>query len=233
MLTAYRFAWPTYTGNRRIIRTAAHQIASQNEDGSYPGADGYPVDDGNWIYAFHPWLPINMRMQRIDYFHGGPFSPIFQTVDGELDMLSTMVINVHPENPTIRRVTMVQRLWRARLQRLWRTRLQNMRQVGILLSNAYFSIAEWTRWRDYHNHRWWHREFNMDQWFHEDLPWLDMHGQCVNSALEHSVLLYQESSGSCMFLWRLLSITANDGTRLVVAKHEGRLISLHAETSCT
>ena len=70
-------------------------------------------------------------------------------------------------------------------------------QVGVTLAHAYFCAADWTRWRDYHNHRWWHcQRRDMEEWFYEDLPWSDVHGQCLNGMLEPSVLLYQEASGA-------------------------------------
>ena len=197
-----------------------------NEDGSFPGADGYPVDDGDSVYVLSPWPPLHHRMQRVDYFHGGPFNPVFQTVHAEIDMLSTEVINVHPDNPSIYGVTKLQRLWRARRQE---TSTMNIHQVGVTFARAYFCAADWTRWRDYHNHRWWHcQRRDKEKWFYENLPWSDVRGQCSNGMLEPSVLLHQEASGAYMPLWGLLCITAHDATRLAIMKHDGDCIALHA-----
>ena len=64
-----------------------------NDDGMFPGADGYPIDDGDFVYVVSPiYRPfLEDRIQQVDEFHGGPAYPIFQTMDGELDMLSTQV----------------------------------------------------------------------------------------------------------------------------------------------
>ena len=199
-----------------------------NDDGSFPGADGYPINDGDVVYVVSPnYLSfLHNRIQQVDEFHGGPYNSVFQTVQEEFDMPSTQFIIMRQDNPTIRRVTELQRVWRARRQVALTMCLQ---PLGVMLALKFFCAADWTRWRDYHNHRWWVcQSQDTGMWFYEDLPWIAVQGKHLDGAMGHSTLLFQEASGACMPLWKLLSVTAQGMTRLTIVEQDGDRITLQA-----
>ena len=123
-----------------------------NDDGSFPGADGYPINDGDFVYVISPncLSLLHNRVQQVDESHGGTYNLVFQTVHEELDMLPTQVINMHQDNPTINGLMKIKRIWRVRRQEAL---TMNLQQVEVTLALTYFCAADWTRWRDYHNHR--------------------------------------------------------------------------------
>ena len=78
------------------------------------GADGYTIDELHHVYCFRQ--PFEKRMQQIDYFHGlgdGGF-PVCQTIKGELNISSSSMISRSIFNPTVRRITKLQRKFRSR-----------------------------------------------------------------------------------------------------------------------
>ena len=142
-------------------------------------------------------------------------------------MLSTQVINMNPQNPTIRRITKLQLMWKARYQAALTMQLQ---RLGIMMAINFFGAAEWTRWRDFRNHRWWaHQSLDTGTWFYEDLMWTAVQGKRSDGQLEHPAWLFQEASGACMPLWKLLSITAQDMTQLIIHEQYEDYIILRAK----
>ena len=69
-------------------------------------------------------------------------------------------------------------------------------------------------------------------WFYEDLMWIAVQGKHFDGQLEHSTLLFQEASGACMPLWKLLSITAQGMTRLIISEQYGDYMILPAMHPC-
>ena len=199
-----------------------------NEYGEFPGADGYPIDDGDFVYVVSPiyFHLLDSRVQQVDEFHGGRYNPIFQTRDDKFDMLSTQVISMYPHNPTIRRITKLQRMWRAiRLRRITKLRRQ---RLGIMMATKLFeSQPMWTRWLDFHNRRWWAYK-DEKQWFYEDQVWTVVHANRFAGRPEHSALLYQETSGARMLLWKLLSITAPGMVTLIIRVQSWDSVMLRA-----
>ena len=77
------------------------------------GADGYFIDDGHHVYCLLE--PLEMRMQQIDYFHGLYLGmPVCQTMVGKLDISSSSMISRSIFNPTVRKITQLQRKFRSR-----------------------------------------------------------------------------------------------------------------------
>ena len=48
---------------------------------TFPGADGHPIGPYDWVYAIIPDLLVSQRVQEDDYFHACPDHPLFQTMN--------------------------------------------------------------------------------------------------------------------------------------------------------
>ena len=77
------------------------------------GADGYFIDEGRHVYCLLEAL--EMRMQQVDYFHGlYQGVPVCQTMVGKINLSSSSMISTSIFNPTVRRITKIQRKFRSR-----------------------------------------------------------------------------------------------------------------------
>ena len=87
------------------IRTATSKMAT--------GADGYYILNAHHVYCLLE--PFETRIQQIDYFYRRFCGiPVGQTMESKLDIPSSSMISRSIFNPTVRRITKLQRKFRSR-----------------------------------------------------------------------------------------------------------------------
>ena len=146
------------------------------------GRDGYFFDENSDVYCLD--LPWDKRLQQIDYFHGYHNGvPVCQTRIEEFDIAAVHMISTSSLNPTIRRLTTIQRRFRHRDWGRW---------------DAYTSPDDLRVWR-------WHAS---GRWFYQYEPW-----EKFRDPASGKIWIHQESSGCAFWMpndwWDFVDITGS------------------------
>ena len=134
-----------------IVRHSTHASSNVPSMCNSPlGRDGYFLLDRTHVYCLNE--PLHLKSQRIDYFHGDKLGiPICQTCTHKHEILSVDMINASWLNPTIRRLSVVQRRFRDWYWQQWTTYLNplNGRLWAHHVSGRwYYCDAPWQHFRD-------------------------------------------------------------------------------------
>ena len=78
-------------------------------------ADGSLMDDGDDVYVLD--APFHLRIDRIDYFHGMVGNSPMALMISDDDQMARDMLPLKRHGNTVKRITVLQRMWR---NRRWR-----------------------------------------------------------------------------------------------------------------
>ena len=107
----YPFAMPTLTNFRGkyhwMIQRAWHKCGVQL------GADGSVVRDGDWVYVLALNIPLDERINQIDYFHCWSTAQMNDDYESDIPSIVMIPLFYHTVPGSLtKRIIAIQRLWR-------------------------------------------------------------------------------------------------------------------------
>ena len=107
----YPFAVPTLTNFRGKYHWMIENALHKRE--VHLGADGSVVRDGNWVYVLTLNIPLDERINQIDYFRGWSTAQMNDDYESDIPSIVMIPLFYHTVPGSLtKRIIAIQRLWR-------------------------------------------------------------------------------------------------------------------------